>query len=102
MKVGIQCPVADATANPFPGNKHGSLGWVVLFFATMLTVIDICAGIRRCIAYLRSGDKFNLKTFWQTVFLNKRMTLDGIDAEYARLVQEPEEYEVGPRLCHRP
>ncbi|KIL68162.1 hypothetical protein M378DRAFT_1063721 [Amanita muscaria Koide BX008] len=76
-----------------PNMWHGSLGWVVLFFAATLTAIDIFAGIHRCIAYLRSGDKFNLKTFWQTVVLNKRMALGGLDAEYTSLVQEPEEYE---------
>jgi hypothetical protein len=67
---------------------------MILLIAVSLTVIDFFAGIRRCFAYLRSGEKFHFKTFWKTVILNKGVTLDGNDAEYAHLAQELEEYEV--------
>jgi hypothetical protein len=79
----------------FSGAKHALHGWVIILLAIVLTVVDIFAGIRRCVAYFRSGEKFNLTIFWQTVVLNKRMTLEGSEVEYAFLVgQEPEEYEV--------
>jgi hypothetical protein len=73
-------------------------GWIILSIAVVLTVIDFFAGIRRCIAYFRSGEKFHFKTFWQTAILNKGVSLDGNDAEYTHLSQEPEEYEVCPTL----
>ena len=79
----------------FSGAKHALHGWVIILFAIVLTVVDIFAGLRRCVAYFRSGEKFNLSIFWQSVVLNKHMTLGGSDVEYAFLVgQEPEEYEV--------
>ncbi|KAF8631161.1 hypothetical protein AX15_002500 [Amanita polypyramis BW_CC] len=82
------------TPNMYEGAKHGSHGWIILLIAVTLTVIDVFAGIRRCIAYFRSGEKFNLKTFWQIAILNKRVTLDSSEIEYTNFVQEPEEYEI--------
>ena len=82
------------SADGFTGAKHGLHGWIALFIAVALTTIDVFAGICRCVTYFRSGEKFVLKTFWQNAILNKHVTLDGSEGEYANLVQDPEEYEV--------
>ncbi|KAF8640010.1 hypothetical protein AX17_001254 [Amanita inopinata Kibby_2008] len=82
------------TPNMYEGAKHAPHGWLVLCLAVFLTVIDVFAGLRRCIAYFRSEEKLHLKTFWQAVVLNKDVDAKAVEAEYTNLVvQEPEEYE---------
>ena len=83
--------------------KHAPHGYLVLFFAVVLTTIDVFAGITRTFRYalaIRRGDiSFSVKGFWKSVILKREDGLldngsKGYGHEYTGLVAEPEELEM--------
>ncbi|PFH52536.1 hypothetical protein AMATHDRAFT_74024 [Amanita thiersii Skay4041] len=72
--------------------KHGSHGWLILSFAVLLTIIDVFSAIRRCLAYFKNGEKFEIKRFWRVVVLNKEDGREGkeMEIEYTNLAEEYE------------
>lgn len=62
----------------------------------VLTCVDLASIFRRIFAYIRGGERFALRTFWNVAVLGQEDTLlKGMAPEYAGLVtDEPEEYEL--------
>ncbi|KAF9075997.1 hypothetical protein BDP27DRAFT_1314853 [Rhodocollybia butyracea] len=80
------------TPNMYEGQKHGQQGYMLILLALVLTTIDLLALLRRFFFFFRNGQKFHLKTFWNTVVLDKEDVLRG--PEYTGLVNELEELEI--------
>jgi len=75
----------------YEGSKHGSGGWLVLFFAGSLAAIDGLEFLKRAFHFFRSPNRTNLRVFWRRVVQNQDEVLR---PEYAHLVHdEPGEYE---------
>ncbi|KAJ3723135.1 hypothetical protein C8R42DRAFT_665389 [Lentinula raphanica] len=80
------------TPNMYEGQVHGKQGYVWILFALGLTTVDFLNIFRRIYLYFRSGQKFEIRSFWSSVILNKEESLSSEGTEYTGLVSEdPEE-----------
>ncbi|KAJ3575156.1 hypothetical protein NP233_g1288 [Leucocoprinus birnbaumii] len=83
------------TPNMYEGSVHGKHGYFVLALAVLLSAIDIFAGIRRFVSFVRSDEPRSLKLFWNWVVLNKDANHLRSGPEYMGLiVEEPEVLEM--------
>ncbi|KAG6890878.1 hypothetical protein C0995_000835 [Termitomyces sp. Mi166 len=80
------------TPNMYQGAVHTAQGYFTLLVAFSLSAIDILTIFRRIYSFFRSGERFTVKAFWQTAILGHKNDHDRY-AEYAGLVDEPEEFE---------
>ncbi|KIJ70236.1 hypothetical protein HYDPIDRAFT_77408 [Hydnomerulius pinastri MD-312] len=79
------------TPDMYEGSSHSTHGYFVLFVSLALSTVDIAAFFLRLYTFLRSGTKFSIKPFWQSVVLG-REEVYGSPAEYSGLVSdEPED-----------
>ncbi|KAL5530449.1 hypothetical protein ACEPAF_6707 [Sanghuangporus sanghuang] len=103
--LGLSCSglYRKLTPNMYENAKHAPQGYFVLFFAVVLTTIDVFAGITRAFRYalaVRRGDiPLSVKGFWKSVVLKREDDLMGngfkrYGHEYTGLVAEPEELEM--------
>ncbi|KII95321.1 hypothetical protein PLICRDRAFT_210261 [Plicaturopsis crispa FD-325 SS-3] len=67
----------------------GSQGYWILLFSFVLTTIDVLAFFHRLADYIRSGEKFAFKAFWNSVVLNRQSaTKTAGDSEYIGLMDD--------------
>ncbi|KNZ73834.1 hypothetical protein J132_09475 [Termitomyces sp. J132] len=81
------------TPNMYEGSAHTMQGYLTLLVALSLSTIDILTVFRRIYLFFRGGERFTIKGFWQTAILGRKNNHDRYAAEYAGLVDEPEEFE---------
>ncbi|KAJ3790501.1 hypothetical protein GGU10DRAFT_282077 [Lentinula aff. detonsa] len=79
------------TPNMYEGQVHGKQGYLWILFALALTTVDFLNIFRRIYIRFRSGQKFELRTFWDSVVLDKQDSLSGEGAEYTGLISEETE-----------
>ncbi|KAE9410207.1 hypothetical protein BT96DRAFT_969869 [Gymnopus androsaceus JB14] len=93
---GTNTAYRKLTPNMYEGQKHGQQGYLWILLAIALTAIDLLNTFHRIFLFFRNGQKFYLKTFWNSVVLGTDETDDALEgAEYAGLVsEEPEEMEL--------
>ncbi|KAG5340994.1 hypothetical protein C0989_012368 [Termitomyces sp. Mn162] len=77
----------------YEGSAHTMQGYLTLLVALSLSTIDILTVFRRIYLFFRGGERFTIKGFWQTAILGRKNNHDRYAAEYAGLVDEPEEFE---------
>ncbi|KAJ3929096.1 MAG: cytoplasmic protein [Lentinula lateritia] len=83
------------TPNMYEGQVHGKQGYTWILFALILTTIDFLNIFRRVYLFFRNGQKFDFRSFWSSVILDKGISSSFEGAEYAGLVsEEPEEMDV--------
>ena len=82
---------------------HAKQGYLVLLLAVSLTTVDLLNVFRRVYSSIRSGEKFQLRSFWTRVIIGREdADLGGIELEYAHLVtEEPEEMVATPPSPHK-
>lgn len=73
---------------------HGKHGYMVLALAVLLSAIDILAGIRRFVSFVRSDETKSFRLFWNSVVLNKDINRLGTGTEYIGLVVEDPELDM--------
>ncbi|KAL0582004.1 hypothetical protein V5O48_000062 [Marasmius crinis-equi] len=92
------------TPNMYEGNVHGKQGYLLLLLAVSLTTVDLLNIFRRVYNFVRSGEKFQLRSFWNEAILGRegKEFGGGIELEYAHLVtEEPEEIVTSPPTPHK-
>lgn len=73
------------------GQAHSRQGYIIIAIAAILTTIDLLSILRRIYAFLRSGEKFGIQTFWNATILGRDETwLKGSASapEYVGLVSQ--------------
>jgi hypothetical protein len=79
----------------YEGQMHCSCGYLVLALAFTLSAIDLFAGTRRVLSYVRSIERdggFSFRSFWNRVILSRGADhVSDINAEYTSLVTEESE-----------
>ncbi|KIY73747.1 hypothetical protein CYLTODRAFT_416776 [Cylindrobasidium torrendii FP15055 ss-10] len=81
----------------YEGQAHSRQGYLTILVAASLTIVDLLSIIRRIFAFVRSRQKFQLRTFWNSTILGRDETWlkDLTPEEYVGLVsEEPEEIEL--------
>lgn len=89
------------TPNMYEGQKHSIQGYLILFFANLLSAVDLIALVGRLVSYIKSArsgqDAFSIKSAWRIVVLGREddVHLSAAHAsEYTNLVAaDPEEYD---------
>ncbi|KAG7097119.1 hypothetical protein E1B28_004497 [Marasmius oreades] len=92
------------TPNMYEGNVHGKQGYLLLTLSVVLTTIDLLNIFRRVVSFIRSGERFQPRAFWNQVVRGKEDANSGgeIELEYAHLIAEdPEELVPSPPLPHK-
>ncbi|KAK7049654.1 hypothetical protein VNI00_005685 [Paramarasmius palmivorus] len=90
------------TPNMYEGAVHGKQGYLLLALAIALTTVDLLNVFRRIVSWIRSGDKFQVRPFWNTVIRGEEEVKGGIELEYTHLIAEdPEEIEPASPPPHK-
>jgi hypothetical protein len=82
----------------YEGAVHSALGYFTILAALCLSALDIIGFGKRFLAFIRSGDKLTLRSFWTVVNQDREQHHDFSDPEYTGLVEDESEAleEVGP------
>jgi hypothetical protein len=73
----------------YEGSTHGSTGYLALFVATTLVVIDALSVVSRVIAFIK-GPEISLRAFWRRVVRGSDL-MAAAEYEYSGLMEEPEQ-----------
>ncbi|KAI0921369.1 hypothetical protein AcW2_006361 [Taiwanofungus camphoratus] len=94
LGLGASMLYKKLTPDMYEGARHGSQGWGWLFFAALLSVVDLAAIAMRFVRYIRAlrtgEERFGIKAAWRTVVLARDDHL-GAAAEYTGLVADDAE-----------
>ncbi|TFK76049.1 hypothetical protein BDN72DRAFT_891903 [Pluteus cervinus] len=58
--------------NMYQGSKHALHGYILLFFALVLSAFDLLALLGRLVTFIRCGERLSPKAFWVKVVLGRK------------------------------